>query len=73
MPPRTKTKATPPARPGRSEEQPADAVILLVRREEGGGASVAPQVQGDVRLTEVDSLIILGLKQWRAQAGLTVE
>lgn len=57
-----------------SESAPEDQplVALVVTRDAAGNASVEPLAQGDVRVTEVDSIIVLGLKRWRQKAGLDV-
>lgn len=48
-------------------EAPADCVILVVQRD-GENTQIIPVIQGDVRPTEVQTIIELGLAAWRAQS-----
>jgi len=50
----------------------ADCVILIVKRGPEGADEIIPVAQGDVRPTEVQSIIALGYKAWTAGRGLNM-
>lgn len=49
-----------------------DCVVLVVKRGEEGKTEIIPVIQGDVRPTEVESVIKLGLKAWVTSRGLNI-
>ncbi len=51
-------------------ELPPDQVVLFVKRDEQGNVEVIPATAGDVRPTEVQSIIALGYSAWTASRGL---
>lgn len=48
---------------------PPDAVVVLVMRDENGGAHTAITTQGDVRVTEVETLLRLALNGFRENSA----
>lgn len=51
-------------------EPAASRVVLNVSRADDGGVTVIPTVEGDVRLTEVATIIELGHSAWMTAKGL---
>lgn len=60
--------------PDLSEQEPPappqPTVHILVERRDDGGAAVDVVATGDVRVTEVESLLKLAVKHWETKAGL---
>lgn len=56
----------PPAPEDREPDSPPDAVVIHVRRNEDGKIVPELQVLGDVRPSEVESILGSGLRDWRA-------
>lgn len=53
------------------QEQPSpDGVFVVVNRAEGGGVGTSIQTIGDVKVTEVQTILELALKAFRSEAGL---
>jgi hypothetical protein len=55
-----------PPQPEDRQEKPPDAVVIHVRRGEGGRFDPVPEVLGDVRPSEVESVLGAALRDWRA-------
>ncbi len=51
-------------------EKELDAVSVVRTITEGGGVHTEIVVQGDIRATEVSTILELGLARWREQIGL---
>lgn len=51
--------------------QPASGVALLVVHDDQGNLKVIPQLMGETRITEMTTVIELGLKSARSMLGLT--
>lgn len=68
--PRSKKPAPEKAAPPTPEAKPSDSVLVLVTRSDDGSVEAVPQIVGDVRLTEVESILKLALQNWRTRAGL---
>jgi hypothetical protein len=52
------------------EAKQLDAVLCIRLVDEAGKISVVVQTSGDVRATEVDTLLKMGYKNWQAQIGV---
>lgn len=52
-----------------AEEQP-NAVVVLREFAEDGGVQTKVVISGDIRITEVETILRLGLNGWQQQAGL---
>jgi hypothetical protein len=73
----TETKKTSPAKRSRAKkeepeaevEQP-DAIVITKIATEDGGVTTDVTAIGGVQVTEVQTLIELGLARWRAKIGL---
>lgn len=68
---RRSRSAKDPVSPKAEEEEQLDAVILIVKRTPDG-AEIIPVTQGDVRPTEVQSIIALGYRSWVTSRKLTM-
>lgn len=55
----------------KKEEKPLDAVIITKMVDEQGNISVTVQPNGDVRVTEVQTLLDLATPSWRDKIGLS--
>lgn len=57
---------------GKPEEkqEAVDAVLCVRRIADDGSVTVDPQPVGDMRLTEVDSVLELARQRWRQKIGL---
>lgn len=53
-----------------TEAQPQDGVFVLVQRAPDGGVATGVQTVGDVKITEIQTILELALKAFRADAGL---
>jgi hypothetical protein len=56
--------------PEEPPQPPPPTVHILVERDEAGGATVDVVATGDIRVTEVESILKLALKRWETKAGL---
>lgn len=56
-------------KPGETDEA-VDAVLCVRRIADDGSVTVDPQPVGDMRLTEVDSVLELARQRWRQKIGL---
>lgn len=63
-------KETPDVPEAEVAEAPQDGVFIAVQRNPDGGVATGIQVIGDVKITEVQTILELGLKAFRADAGL---
>lgn len=55
---------------GEKAEEAVDAVLCVRRIADDGSVTVDPQPVGDMRLTEVATVLELGLERWRQKIGL---
>lgn len=75
-PARRRKPAEPPVKavPDVPEEQPAadplDAIIVVRETNAEGGIDTRVILNGDVRATEVETLLKLGLQGWQRQIGV---
>lgn len=57
---------------GEEDSPPSlSAVVVHATRAEDGGVSTHVEVVGDVRVTEVDTLLALARKGWRERIGIS--
>lgn len=56
----------PPNPEDRQPDSPPDAVVIHIRRQEDGRFDPAVEVLGEVRPTEVESILGSALRDWRA-------
>lgn len=52
------------------EDTPPNGLFVLVERQEGGTVKTGVSVQGDVRLTEVDTILAVARIAFQQEAGL---
>lgn len=52
------------------DEQPVDAVLVIRQTSEDGQIGTIVQTVGDVRITEAETLLKLGLKGFQKQIGV---
>lgn len=52
------------------QERAPDGVFIVVNRDENGGVGTGIQTVGDVKVTEIQTIIELALKAFRNDVGL---